>query len=506
MALYASAEIRRTEYAAQAMLPPYTLMQRAGKAAANAALQMLSDGAYKARILVLIGPGNNGGDALEAATLLTQAGAEVVALVQGDVNKLPPDAANALARAARAGVHMMPPEQFFTIDGIAWSLVIDGLLGIGLQRPLDGALRSLVATINTLNCHVLALDVPTGLNADTGMVVGPDGIAIVADQTITFINDKTGLHTGDGPDYAGKVTVAGLDILASLAPPAHCWLNTPDLFDSNLQPRARDSHKGSFGSVAVIGGASGMSGAAVLAARAAAKAGAGKVFIGFLDHGPAYDSNQPELMCRVAAELDLTSVTLVVGTGLGTSPPAHDLLVKTLMTPRDLVLDADALNLIAIEPALHQLVAQRRQSALHTIMTPHPLEAARLLGVSTANIQSDRLAAARRLAHNFNAVVVLKGAGSVIAHPNGDAIINPTGNPALATGGSGDVLSGICGALLAQGWSDWNAAMGAVWLHGSAADLLVSQGCGPIGLTASELIPAVRSVFNELVYSRSAAG
>ena len=504
-ALYASAEIRRIEQAAQTALPAYTLMQRAGQAAADVALQLLTGSPHKARILVLVGPGNNGGDALEAATILTQAGADVVALLQSNANKLPPDAANALARANRAGVHMMPPEQFATIDSIAWTLVIDGLLGIGLTRPLDGPLRSLVATVNTLSCLILALDVPTGLDADTGIVVGPDGIAIVADHTVTFIGDKTGLHTGDGPDYAGKVTVAGLSLAENPSVPARSWLNSTDLFAHNLQPRARNSHKGSFGSVAVIGGAEGMTGAPILAARAAAKSGAGKVFIGFLDAAPAYDSGQPELMCRRAADLDLSSATLVVGTGLGISPTAHDLLVKTLMAPGHLLLDADALNLIAVEPALQQLVAQRRHSGLATVMTPHPLEAARLLGISTSDIQSDRLAAARKLAQHFNAVVVLKGAGSIIARPDGSAVINPTGNPALATGGSGDVLSGICGALLAQGWPDWHAALGAVWLHGSAADLLVSQGCGPIGMTAGELIPAVRSLLNELVDSQSAS-
>jgi len=498
-ALYSTAEIRQIEQAALLQLPAYTLMQRAGKAAANAALRLLPASAHKARILVLAGPGNNGGDALEAATILTEAGAEVVALLQADPSKLPADAANALSRAIRAGVHLMPPEQFSTIDGIEWTLVIDGLLGIGLKRPLDGELRSLVATINTFNCMVLALDVPTGLDADTGTVVGPDGIAIVADHTVTFIGDKAGLHTGDGPDYAGKVEVAGLDIATSLLLPARSWLNTPGLFRSNLRPRARNSHKGTFGNVAVIGGAEGMAGAPLLAARAAAKSGAGKVFAGFLDAAPAYDSGQPELMCRRASDLDLTSATLVVGTGLGTSQPAHDLLVKTLIAHSHLLLDADALNLIAAEPELQQLVAQRRHAGLVTLMTPHPLEAARLLGIDTAEIQADRMAAARSLAQRFNAVAILKGAGSVIAHPDGRAVVNPTGNPALATGGSGDVLSGICGALLAQGWSDWHAALGAVWLHGSAADLLVSQGFGPIGLTAGELIPAVRSLLNELI-------
>ncbi|MQQ99722.1 NAD(P)H-hydrate dehydratase [Glaciimonas soli] len=497
--LYSTAEIRRIEQTALAQLPPYTLMQRAGQAASIAALRLLPDRPHKARILVLAGPGNNGGDALEAAVQLNKAGADVVALVQADIAHLPPDAANALARAIKAGVHIMPSEQFFTIDSIQWTLVIDGLLGIGVKRPLDGELRSLVATVNTFNCPVLALDVPTGLDADTGMVVGPDGVAIIAVGTITFIADKAGLHTGDGADYAGKVEVATLDIPPSSLSAAHSWLSSPALFQQYLQPRARNSNKGSYGNVAIIGGAHGMAGAAILAARAAAKSGAGKVMIGFLDQPPAYDNHQPELMCHHAEDIPLLTASLVVGPGLGTDQAAHTLLINTLTAHSPLVLDADALNLIAAEPALLQLVAQRRHSALYTIMTPHPLEAARLLNSSVTECQADRLSAARALAQRYNAIVVLKGAGSIIAHPDGRIAVNPTGNPGLATAGSGDVLAGICGALLAQGWDDWHAAIAAVWLHGSAADSLVSQGFGPIGLTASELIPAVRSVLNELV-------
>ncbi|MDP5007576.1 MAG: NAD(P)H-hydrate dehydratase, partial [Glaciimonas sp.] len=343
-----------------------------------------------------------------------------------------------------------------------------------------------------------ALDVPTGLQADTGMVIGPDGIAIIADHTITFIADKAGLHTGNGPDYAGKVEVATLDIAAALLPEPQSWINTSALFQHYLKPRARNSHKGSYGNVAIIGGASGMAGATILAARTALKSGAGKVTIGFLDHPPVYDSNQPELMCHHAENVDLTAAALVVGAGLGMSEAAHTILIKTLMAHSPLLLDADALNLIAAEPALQQLVAQRRHSALSTIMTPHPLEAARLLAISTTEVQADRPSAARTLAQRYNAIVVLKGAGSIIAHPDGRSAVNTTGNPGLATAGSGDVLSGICGALLAQAWPDWYAALTAVWLHGRAADLLIEQGCGPIGLTAGELILAVRSVLNEI--------
>ena len=498
--IYPVADIRKIEQAALRDLPSYTLMQRAGQAAAQAALRLLPCPPHSAAILVLAGPGNNGGDALEAAAGLAKAGCEVLALLKTPPSQLPPDAAQALARAQRQGVHLMPPEQFADIDSAQWTLVIDGLFGIGLSRPLDGDWRSLVQAVNAMSCPVLALDVPSGLDADTGTVVGgAGGIAVTASHTITFIADKAGLYTGDGPDYAGSVELATLAIAAQYLPAPDMWLNHPSLFDDYLRPRKRNSHKGSFGDVAVIGGAAGMAGAPILAARAAAKCGAGRVFVGYADHPPAYDQAQPELMCRHAADLDFSSAVLVVGTGMGMADSALSLLTRALDALSWLVLDADALNLLARQPQLQVQVAQRQHAVL---MTPHPLEAARLLGLSTSEIQADRVTAARRLASRFNAVVVLKGAGSIIARADGAVVVNPTGNPALATAGSGDVLSGICGALLAQGWPQWEAALAAVWLHGRAADQLVAQGIGPIGLTAGELIPEIRLLLNQLVQER----
>ncbi|NKI69167.1 NAD(P)H-hydrate dehydratase [Collimonas pratensis] len=499
-AIYPVAEIRKIEQAALRDLPPYTLMQRAGQAAAQAALRLLPCPPHSAAILVLAGPGNNGGDALEAAAGLAKAGCEVLALLKTPPSQLPPDAAQALARAQRQGVHLMPPEQFADIDSAQWTLVIDGLFGIGLSHPLDGDWRSLVQAVNAMPCPVLALDVPSGLDADTGTVVGgAGGIAVTASNTITFIADKAGLYTGDGPDYAGSVELATLAIADQYLPAPNMWLNHPGLFSDYLRPRKRNSHKGSFGDVAVIGGAAGMAGAPILAARAAARCGAGRVFVGYAENPPAYDQAQPELMCRHAADLDFSSAVLVVGTGMGMANSALALLTRALDALSWLVLDADALNLLARQPQLQVQLAQRQHAVL---MTPHPLEAARLLGLSTSEIQADRVTAARRLASRFNAVVVLKGAGSIIARADGAVVVNPTGNPALATAGSGDVLSGICGALLAQGWPQWEAALAAVWLHGRAADQLVAQGIGPIGLTAGELIPEVRLLLNQLVQER----
>jgi hydroxyethylthiazole kinase-like uncharacterized protein yjeF len=495
-ALYSVAEIREIEQTVSTVLPRGSLMQRAGLAAAIVAQELAPSGLDGSQVLVLAGPGDNGGDALEAAFHLAQAGLQVSILLFADPVKQSTDSRDALKRAQSSSARFMDPSFSTNIAAIPWALIVDGMFGIGLMRPIVGDMHTVVEKINSLSCAVLSLDVPSGLDADTGDIVGENGIAVHASQTITFIADKPGLHTGNGPDYAGKVRVARLDIARRYFKAPHAKLNEVTLFSDSLRSRPRNSHKGSFGDVIIIGGAHGMGGAPVLAARAAAKSGAGRVFAAFIGEVPSYDSMQPELMCRLAAEMDFSTATLVVGPGLGRSRDAHDLVAKALDTDRPLVLDADALNLISAEPGLQQKLTQRGAS---TLLTPHPLEAARLLATSSAVVQADRLAAARELARRFNSIVVLKGAGTVIAHPNGNVAINTTGNPGLATAGTGDVLAGICGALLAQHWDVWNAALGAVWLHGRAADVLVGQGIGPIGLTASELIPAVRNELNKLV-------
>jgi hydroxyethylthiazole kinase-like uncharacterized protein yjeF len=348
---------------------------------------------------------------------------------------------------------------------------------------------------------VLALDVPSGLDADTGQVVGgtDDNLAVTATHTITFIGNKPGLYTGDGRDHAGEVRVASLGIEQKHFVPSHAQLNGPDLFEFDLSTarRAHNSHKGSFGDVAVLGGARGMAGAPILAARGALYLGAGRVFVASLAALPPYDGVHPELMLRDAAGFEFTGRTIVAGPGMGDSPEATLLLAKVLAVRGPMVLDADALNCIACSADLQSLLTQR--AVAPTVLTPHPLEAARLLGVTSQIVQADRLAAARELAARFQSIVVLKGSGTVIARPDGDVAVNTTGNPGLATAGTGDVLAGMCGALLAQGWDAAEAATGAVWLHGAAADALVYEGMGPIGLTAGELPQAARALFNALV-------
>ncbi|MDB5920373.1 MAG: bifunctional ADP-dependent NAD(P)H-hydrate dehydratase/NAD(P)H-hydrate epimerase [Massilia sp.] len=495
--LYSVAQIRAIEQAAANSLEPGALMQRAGQAAANVALALLAGQANRS-VLLLAGPGNNGGDALEAAANLAHAsaGVDVSVIHLAGTGPVSAETAHALARARDGQVRFLDALP----DG-APGLVVDGLFGIGLARALDGDARALVEAVNTLGWPVLALDVPSGLDADTGAIVGQDGggdgVALRAGRTLTFIGDKPGLHTFEGRDVAGEVEVESLSIDAQYFPLAQALLNVPALFANRLEPRANNSHKGSFGDVAIVGGAHGMAGAAMLAARAALYSGAGRVLVAALDPGPAFDSVQPEIMFRDGAGYPVGDGTLVVGPGMGGSSRAMEVLARALAGDAALVLDADALNLVAASVDLQQRLSARAAPA---VMTPHPLEAARLLGVTSSEVQRDRLAAARTIAARFNAIVVLKGSGSVIAGPDGAAVINTTGNPGLASGGTGDVLAGICGSLLAQGWPALDAALGAVWIHGAGADRLVSQGIGPIGMCAGELPAAVRAVLNELVY------
>lgn len=489
--LYTVAQLRDIERAAYAGLEPGALMRRAGEAAAQFALELLGN-RRDLPVLLLAGPGNNGGDALETAAILADAGIDATVLHLPGQRETSMEAASAHERAREGTVgfiDMLPPDA-------EWGLVVDGLFGIGLARPLEGEYRALVASLDTLRCPVLALDVPSGLDADTGAVIGPDGIAVRATHTITFLGNKPGLHTGDGRDYAGQVRVATLDVAPECLPAPAARLGSADVFGRHLAPRRQNTHKGSFGDVAVIGGAHGMAGAPVLAARGALYAGAGRSFVAMLDPGPGYDSVQPEIMFRPADDFAFERRTLVIGPGMGGSAGAMRLLAKALDSDSPLVIDADAINLIGASPDLLGRLAGRTAPA---VLTPHPLEAARLLGMTAAVIQADRLEAAREMALRTRATVILKGSGSVIARADGAILVNPTGNAGLATAGSGDVLAGICGALLAQGWPAWEAAAGAVWIHGAAADLLVAHGVGPIGLTAGELPAAARAVLNLLV-------
>ncbi len=479
--------LRKIEQDALGRRPPAPLMERAGLAAAELARTLAGDSGKP--VLILAGPGNNGGDALVVARHLKQWWFRVVVVCTGDPQRYTGDAAaawQAWQQAGGASSPHMPPAQ-------DWALIVDGLFGIGLQRAIDSPYAALIEQVNALDAPVLALDLPSGLDADTGRV---PGCAIRADHTLTFIALKPGLLTLDGPDHCGVLHSADLGLADAVAAAPHGVLITAGVLTHLLPPRPRNSHKGSYGSAGIVGGAHGMAGAALLAARAALKCGAGRVYAGLIaDNVPFIDLLQPELMLQTAdgvLRLDHLSA-LAMGPGLGDSPDAAVYLDWALEKELPLLLDADALNLIA---ATSDLKNKLKQIVTPKILTPHPAEAARLLGITTAEVQQDRVAAALRLAHETQAGVVLKGCGSICAWPDGHWAINTSGNPGMAAPGMGDVLSGLIIALLAQGVDERHALTAGVYLHGAAADRLVKDGHGPIGLTAGEIADAARALLN----------
>lgn len=482
--LYLTADIRRIE-ARHVQLP---LMERAGFAAAQLARTLAVDSGKA--ILIFAGPGNNGGDAFVVARYLKQWFFSVTVVFAGDAAKLPADAdaAAALANWRAAGgttVDHPPPSA-------SWGLVIDGLFGIGVSRAIEGRYAEWINSINTHNAPVLALDIPSGLDADTGRV---HGCCVRATHTLTFIGAKPGLYTLDGADHCGTIHLDDLDLERGTDTASGYILSNAT---GVLAPRLRNTHKGSHGSVGIIGGDNGMVGAALLAARAALKLGAGRVYAGLLARDALQvDVAQPELMLRSAHEvLKLTHLNcLAVGPGLGTTPDAAFYVQCALQAHLPLVIDADALNIIAASENKKTVL---KQMLTVKVLTPHSAEAARLLGCSTRDVQADRIAAASALAAKFQAHVVLKGAGSICASPGEPWRINTSGNPGMASAGMGDVLTGMIAALLAQGAIPQCALDAAVWLHGAAADACVANanGLGPVGLIASETIVAARRLLN----------
>ncbi len=482
--IYSTSEIHRIEEAAAGATP--SLMERAGAAAAELAVRLA--GASAKDVLVLAGPGNNGGDAYELAADLRAKFYRVTLVSPADTATLPADAARALRKWNAIGGETVaaPP------SGHKWGLVVDGLFGIGLTREVSGEYARLVDFANAQTCPVLALDVPSGLDSDTGRVLGR---AVRASHTLTFIGYKPGLLTLDGPDHCGTVSVADLGIAPDKFPREHAWIAEPGLFAETLRQRPRKFHKGQAGSLAILGGATGMAGAALLAGRAALHLGAGRVYVGLLDaDAPSVDAGAPELMLRHPDDaLGQALDALVVGPGLGRSERAETFVAAALASDMPCVFDADALNLLAGNEDLRAACARR---SADTLLTPHPAEAGRLLGIETAEVQNDRVAAARRLAGELNANVALKGNGTVVAARDGHWFVNTSGNPGLASAGTGDILTGLLGALLAQGYPGEAALVLGVHLHGAAADELVRSGEGPVGLTAGELIAPARRLFN----------
>jgi hydroxyethylthiazole kinase-like uncharacterized protein yjeF len=482
--LHGNEASRAAERAAAANLPAHTLMARAGDAVARLALAVAP---HAQRVWIAAGPGNNGGDGFQAAALLQAAGKQVLASLLGDAQRLPADAADALQLAREAGVAITAdPDPAFEAD-----LAVDALLGLGSRREPEGALAEAVRRLNRGAAPVLAVDLPSGLDAERGVCFGRTAVA--ADHTLSLLTLKPGLFTGEGRDHAGTVWFDGLGVDAGAA---DAWLTGEGLAASLGSPRRHAQHKGSFGDVVVAGGAAGMTGAAWLAARAALAAGAGRVYVDPLD-GDGLPAAL-ELMCRPGLSRTqpeaLARATVVCGCGGGSA--VAGVLPTVLAHSARLVIDADALNAIASDAALQALLTARCADGKPSLLTPHPLEAARLLGTDAASVQRDRLGAAQCLAERLRCAVLLKGSGSVCAAPSQPPYVNPTGNALLATAGTGDVLAGWAGGRWAQATGDGSlrhaqhVGAASAWWHGRAADLAAAAGRST-PLTASLLVDAM---------------
>lgn len=466
-----------------------TLMKRAARAALEVLLAHWPD---PARITVLCGSGNNGGDGYLLAALAQEKNIAVQVWAVGAVDKLLGDAKSAHAYAVRSGVDIAAWHADMALP--ATGVIVDALLGTGSSGAPRHAYAAAIETINDSGLPILAIDLPSGIDADSGCA---EGVAVVADVTVTFVARKRGLYTADAPDFTGAVEFASLG--AEALPPAEdidCeLLSLPDLLDT-LPPRPRTAHKGLFGHVMVIGGDCGMGGAVLLAAEAATRCGTGLTSAATRpEHVAAVLARRPEIMVagvtsgQALEPLLAKPSVLVVGPGLGRSAWSEQMLQQATLSGLPLVLDADALNMLAEGRVVRE---PRRDD---WVLTPHPAEAARLLGITTADVQRDRFAAVRALQQRYGGVAVLKGAGTLVCGPDGVIGLCNGGNPGMASGGMGDVLAGIIGSLLAQDLDPTTAASLGVCLHAEAADYAATEQ-GERGLLASDLIAHLQGLVN----------
>ncbi|WP_460045842.1 NAD(P)H-hydrate dehydratase [Pseudomonas sp. S2_H01] len=482
-ALYSAAQVRDLDARLIAAgTPGFDLMQRAAHAAWRALRRRWPEAR---QLTVLAGRGNNAGDGYLIAALAQRAGWQVSALAVGDVSALAGDAASAYQEALGAGVNVLPWGQQPLVG-----ILVDALLGTGLNGDVREPYASAIECINDSGLPVMAVDIPSGLCANTGRTLG---MAVHADLTVTFIGLKIGLFTGDAPELVGELVFDDLQADAAIVAQTPVSIKRLDTFNlPRLAPRSRTTHKGMFGRVLVVGGDLGFGGAALLATESTLRCGAGMVTLATRpEHVSAALTRFPEVMTagiqsanQLMALIEPASV-LVVGPGLGQHSWGRSLLSAVASAPRPQVWDADALN---------QLAAGSVSLPSGCVITPHPGEAARLLGVGTQAIQADRPASAMALAKKYNAVCVLKGSGSLIASPEGDLALADHGHPAMATGGLGDVLSGVIGALMAQKMPAFDAACLAVWLHALAGEKCGASGRG---MAAADLIPVIRELLEE---------
>lgn len=486
--LYTADQVRSLDRIAieEFNIPGQELMQRAGS---TAYAVLKSTWPNVKNITVLCGAGNNGGDGYVIARLAHEEGLNVNLIQSGDHGRLTGDAKSAAEAFFKTGLEA----KAFDDNVISRSgILVDALLGTGLDREIEGELKACIEQVNASGLPVMAVDIPSGLHADTGRVMG---VAIQADVTITFIGLKQGLFTHEGRHCAGRIHFSDLDVPDAIYEQVRPVAQRVDYdrYLSVLGHRDPSAHKGHFGHVLIIGGDSGYSGAIRMAGEAAARTGAGLVSLATrAQHAATISTGRPELMSHgieTAEDLlpliDKASV-IAVGPGLGQSTWARFMLGKVLEYQKPLVVDADALNLLAQEPVYRS----------NWILTPHPGEAARLLQCTAAEIQQDRPAALRALKEKLGGVIVLKGSGTLITGNNEDYVICSDGNPGMATGGMGDVLTGIIAGLIAQHVAIPEAAAMGVCLHARSADCAAHDG--EIGMLASDLLPWIRKIINQV--------
>ncbi len=488
--LYTAEQTRELERIAteQHNLSFSELMTRAG---ASALATIKQHWPRAERILILCGTGNNGGDGFELARQAAAYDYRVMILQLGDEKSLTKTASAAKDALLAIGIEIHRFQEKLPSTDV----VVDAIFGTGLNRAIEGEASAVIDAINqTKRSPVLSLDIPSGLHADTGNVLGT---AVNATMTLNFIGLNTGLFTGDGPNHCGKVQFDSLDtppaVYNHFPPVARRVSLEKEAYQ--LAPRERTGHKGLYGHLLIIGGDVGMSGAVRLAAEAGARVGAGLTSIATRSaHSALLNQTRPELMCHgVEAPDELDPLlnaanALIIGPGLGQSHWAKGLFQKAINTKLPLVVDADALNLLS----------QNTQHHKHWILTPHPGEAARLLNCTSADIQADRFNAVQELQKIYGGIVVLKGAGTLIHNGEKPIHLSTAGNPGMSSGGMGDVLAGVIGSLIAQGFSLMDAASIGVTLHGMAGDKAAKQN-GERGMLAMDLMPHLRHLAN-LIY------
>ncbi|GAB2198620.1 NAD(P)H-hydrate dehydratase [Sessilibacter sp. MAH4] len=494
--LYRAEQVRELDRRAihDGQIPGRVLMKRAGRAC----FEMIKRRYPQAQsITVFCGGGNNGGDGYVIAALAAQEKMTVRLIAVTDPAKLQGDAALAYQYALQESVVV---EAFGEHQDITGDVLVDALLGTGLRGVVNDQFAAAISLINATSQPVVAVDIPSGLCADTGAVLG---CAVKAQATATFIGQKLGLYTGFGPAHTGACEFFSLNVpeeyYSDLTPVALC-LKIEDLV-SQVPDRAVDSYKTQHGKTLIVGGSEGFGGAALLASEACARLGSGLTVLATAPaHVVAALVKSPEVMVRGVSDTHelkpflKSATTVAIGPGLGQEAWGQQFLQQVLGASIPAVFDADALNLLA-KKSFVKLYREKRLNQSTNILTPHPGEAARLLDKTIAEVQSDRVAAACALAEKYSAWVVLKGAGTVIASPEQEVFLCPYGNPGMASGGMGDVLTGVLAALIAQGFETGLAVKLAVCLHSKAADQLAQQ-YGARGLLAGDVIATARALFN----------